>query len=113
MAEQITLIIFNTISLPICVALTIFGFMTTRIAFRLLTTNPKIKIEDSNQFYYGRWRKIGGFLYLFFGIAFLMVLSRWLLLLHVVALIMYMLMVVWGFKWDKGRLVDRVVRDIP
>lgn len=113
MAEYIATIIFNSIGLSICFALTIFGFITIRMAYHLLTTNPKSKNEDSNRFFYGRWRKIGGMLSLFWGLAFLTALSSWLLVLHLITLIAYVLVVIWGFKWDDGRLPDRVVRDIP
>jgi len=112
-AEQTALLIFNMISLPICVASTIFGFLTTRIAYPLLTTSPKFKNEDSNRFFYGRWRKIGGSGYLFFGIALLSLMLSWLSSLHIIALIAYVLMVMWGLKWDDGRLGDRVIQDIP
>ena len=113
MTEYIALIIVNVISLPICIALTISGLTTARIAYHLLATNPEVKNEDSNRFFYGRWRKIGGIGFLFLGLAFLIVLLNWLVLLHIVASISYLLIVIWAFKRDDGRLANRVIRDIP
>jgi hypothetical protein len=93
--------------------MTILVFLTMKVGYYLLITNPKVKNEDSNPFYYGKWRKICSICFLFWSFAFLIILMSWLTLLDSVALIAYVVVIIWGFKWDDGRLADWALREIP